>query len=255
MQKAIIIAIVLLMLPKLADAKRMRYAANIKNSRAVEFVRYGYTGQEKESDLLTVNVELYNYRAREYNPGKGVFLSPDLLKEGYSVYAYVDNNPITYTDPTGMCKFCTNISCKKGEKCGYGQDIVMTKALKAQNELYKEIKYDKYFTLTSGTFGVFDKYSLNPKDYPYTNTSGTLPYGLDKKNPFSAWLCNLRDGKLLNCGLTKKGVSEIGKGTKPNNDEFWHFEKSAPWKYGPYMKLVQCPVSKFHKMNHLILNR
>ncbi len=59
-------------------------------------VYYRYTGQEYDEE-----VGLYNYRARMYDPVVGRFLTPDPLRQQHSAYAYVGNNPISFTDPTG----------------------------------------------------------------------------------------------------------------------------------------------------------
>jgi RHS repeat-associated protein len=47
---------------------------------------------------------LYDLRARQYDPTMGDFLSPDPLgpQDYASVYAYVDDNPLGYLDPSGM---------------------------------------------------------------------------------------------------------------------------------------------------------
>ena len=60
-------------------------------------VRYRYTGQEYDSET-----GLYNYRARLYNADLGRFYAPDPLQQQTSAYAYAMNNPILYSDPTGM---------------------------------------------------------------------------------------------------------------------------------------------------------
>lgn len=45
---------------------------------------------------------LYDYGARLYNPATGRWLSPDSsLADGMNRYAYVGNNPVSRTDPTG----------------------------------------------------------------------------------------------------------------------------------------------------------
>ena len=67
-----------------------------------------YTGQYQESDLDG----LYYYGARWYDSKLGRFISPDTIIPGmgnpqaWDRYAYVNNNPINATDPTGhiYCK-------------------------------------------------------------------------------------------------------------------------------------------------------
>ncbi len=54
-----------------------------------------YTGQRLDGTGL-----LY-YNARYYDPALGKFLTPDNVSDGVNRYAYVHNNPIVGTDPTG----------------------------------------------------------------------------------------------------------------------------------------------------------
>jgi len=61
-----------------------------------------YKFNAKELDEETGN---YYYGARYYNPKWSIFIQPDPLSEmypGISSYSYVLQNPIRYTDPTGM---------------------------------------------------------------------------------------------------------------------------------------------------------
>ncbi len=56
---------------------------------------FGFTGEQvDDNDLLYL-------RARQYEPGLGVFPSLDPV-EGINRYAYVVGNPINYSDPTGL---------------------------------------------------------------------------------------------------------------------------------------------------------
>lgn len=58
-----------------------------------------YTAREFDSDA-----GLYYYRARYYDPTAGRFLSEDPigLDAGINFYAYVDNSPPSYVDPSGL---------------------------------------------------------------------------------------------------------------------------------------------------------
>jgi RHS repeat-associated protein len=59
-----------------------------------------YTGREDDG------TGLYFYRNRYYHPALGRFISEDPIGiiGGINLYAYVDNNPISYSDPFGLVK-------------------------------------------------------------------------------------------------------------------------------------------------------
>ena len=63
---------------------------------------YGFAGEPWES-----NVRLLYLRARYYNPYLNRFISPDTIVPDYAFppsihkYAYVHNNPVNFTDPSG----------------------------------------------------------------------------------------------------------------------------------------------------------
>jgi len=62
----------------------------------------GFTGHEMDDEYGLINMN-----AREYDPVIGRFLSADTIVgagfgQGLNRYSYVRNNPLSYTDPTGM---------------------------------------------------------------------------------------------------------------------------------------------------------
>jgi RHS repeat-associated protein len=64
---------------------------------------YGFTGQRLDPSGLM------DYNARQYDPILGRFTSPDTIipdaadPQSFNRYAYVNNNPVNFTDPTGHC--------------------------------------------------------------------------------------------------------------------------------------------------------
>jgi len=68
-------------------------------SAGSSLTRYGFTGRERDSAT-----GLLYYRARWLDPQQGRFLSEDLIgfAGGLNLYAYVNNNPLSYIDPAGL---------------------------------------------------------------------------------------------------------------------------------------------------------
>ena len=86
-------------------ASETRYTAwgEERYSSAYAPTKYTYTGQYSDS-----YINLLDYGSRHYDPELGRFIQPDsivpLASQGvqaYDRYAYVNNNPILYNDPSG----------------------------------------------------------------------------------------------------------------------------------------------------------
>ncbi len=62
---------------------------------------YLFTGRRYDTET-----GLYYYRARYYSPKIGRFLQKDKIGfyAGNNLYTYVDNNPVNWVDPLGLCK-------------------------------------------------------------------------------------------------------------------------------------------------------
>ena len=80
----------------------MQIAQNAYQRESAKEQRYKYNGFELQNDL---ELGLYDYHARYYDPTLGRFTSIDPLADSmrrYSPYAYAFDNPIRFTDPDGM---------------------------------------------------------------------------------------------------------------------------------------------------------
>jgi RHS repeat-associated protein len=70
--------------------------------------RFKYTGQ-----ITLPEAQLYHYKARVYDPNLGRFLQTDPVgsKDDLNLYAYVGNDPLDRTDPSGKCDDPHNVGC------------------------------------------------------------------------------------------------------------------------------------------------
>lgn len=111
-----------------AKTAEMRYYpwANTHYSNGTQPCRQ-YTGQ-----IHDLETGLYFYNARYYDPAIGHFTQADTIvpsasdTRSFDRYAYVQNNPIKYSDPTGHypCAFCDG-NTDRGSGIGYaGEEMV-----------------------------------------------------------------------------------------------------------------------------------
>jgi RHS repeat-associated protein len=80
--------------------EKYRYTAyGLTQSVGANTAAFRYTGRRYDAET-----GLYHYRARAYSPTLGRFLQTDPAGTagGINLYAYVGNNPLNATDPTGL---------------------------------------------------------------------------------------------------------------------------------------------------------
>jgi len=77
---------------------------------------YMFTGRR-----FDIETGLYYYRARYYNPHIGRFMQTDPVGygAGMNLYAYCGNNPLSYTDPSGLFSINIPTECLEDYSTGY----------------------------------------------------------------------------------------------------------------------------------------
>src|SRR5690606_25148467 len=80
--------------------KHQGYNEIANNNRSEAAEKYKYSGKEWNDEL---GLDLYDFHARNYDPAIVRWLNVDpLAEQTMEPYLYVGNNPIMFTDPTGM---------------------------------------------------------------------------------------------------------------------------------------------------------
>src|SRR5436305_10884532 len=87
----------------LSDSFAYDAFGNLGSSTGSFAQSFRYTGREWDSEA-----GLYYYRARYYDPTIGRFISEDPIRftAGIDFYTYAGDNPVAYSDPTGLKTCC-----------------------------------------------------------------------------------------------------------------------------------------------------
>jgi RHS repeat-associated protein len=95
--------------------------------------KYQYTGQFS----YEAEFGLYFYNARWYDSAMGRFAQADTIippgVQGYDRYAYTNNNPVRYTDPTGH-----KVTCEVDENCKQSQRLSRFTGIRFWKALIKD---------------------------------------------------------------------------------------------------------------------
>jgi RHS repeat-associated protein len=151
---------------------------NSLNNETIEQLNnlsYLFTNQE-----LDPEVDLYNYNARLYNPKTGVFISVDTVGGG-NRYAYANNNPMMFVDPSGHDAWYQDPRMSQG-----GLNLVDLYTLggaqwSSYGAMMTSFPYEWYeanLPYWNGEFG-----TVPGTDQPYTPTSIAEQFVLGKLRP------------------------------------------------------------------------
>ncbi len=123
--------------------------------------KYLYTGQQNDSET---GLDYYN--ARYYSPQIRHFTQPDdVIADPYNPqnlnrYAYVNNNPLTYNDPTGHCFGPFIVACVGFVMAGPVVAANINPIIATVNQAYTD--YQKNPTLGQAALSVVDASSVLP---------------------------------------------------------------------------------------------
>jgi len=104
---------------------------NVKAQTGTLANRFTYTGREMDTET-----GLYYYRARYYDAAAGRFTQKDPVKS-VNLYAYVSNNPIILTDPSGQIAFVPILEAVGAFGVGFAGGVIY-KTKNSYNQVREE---------------------------------------------------------------------------------------------------------------------
>jgi len=186
---------------------------------------YGYTGQRAEKGL-----GLYFYGARFYDPQLGRWIQPDTIVPGsqgvqaLDRYAYVNNNAVRYTDPTGhwMCDSYDESCAENSQETAQFQIMAagLQPASSCSNDPLCSDSYDTFVAVTA-TLGYVPSMSeilymtAGTEYYSYNGYSGVRATGQE--------------------GLARNYYEACGTDGCNGNELYKFFAGFQPWYGRPYV--------------------
>ena len=172
--------------------------------------RLCYTGQQYDQAT-----EQYYLRARYYNPILGRFMQEDeYLGDGLNLYAYCENNPVTYYDPSGYssyeAKVGSGIGDEGGSKSGSSSEVFYRTMSQAD---YDYLRMTGELPATSETF-------ISPT-YSFSSNYDGVTVEFELRNGTTNSLLEIGVGNNADQAIRDYGVlPQVSKGWTENNAFF-----------------------------------
>jgi RHS repeat-associated protein len=173
---------------------------------------FRFQGQWLESET-----GLYHFRARDYDPKTGLFLSRDPVEptdqqiEAFNPYQFAYNNPYVYSDPSGM------ITITEIQTTYQMQNILHSIEARAKEEIYSRFK-DKSLEVAGEVFWNVLK-TFAPLNSPLTDGIRSLNTAMDAGIEFEKKLKGQVRDIFANAGISldqvflEVGVNKSGQAT------------------------------------------
>jgi len=147
---------------------------------------YKYNGKELQEEL---GLNMYDYGARNYDPALGRWMNIDPLAEratDWTPYRYAFNNPLSFTDPTGMYEDW--VEKENGDI--YWDNNATSQATTKEGETYRGTTYarSKEWNNVRGVTGNVLEIYKDDKSMQYSaaNSSGMVELPVDNPNALNS---------------------------------------------------------------------
>ena len=182
-------------------------------------LRDGFTGQEDQSPDFTIGY--IDFGARQYNPTLSRWLVPDPMGEKYydvSPYAYCNNDPVRFVDPTGEA--FNPIFNREGVLLGTDDRGLQGEAIIMDTWFFHQgMSFNTAQQHNLGMEGLFDETALNRFNEIYTSLDSRPDWdGYLTLNEANDWYRNGKGqplyvslDKIDLSGLTSLGEAYIGQ--------------------------------------------
>ena len=181
---------------------------NILEKREGITNRILYTGQQYDQETGQ-----YYLRARYYNPVIGRFTQEDTYRgDGLNLYAYCDNNPVMYYDPSGHgCEDNTQTETDPKPVDGVGENSANSQI----KDGYSQDATGRYHSDENGRFVSYEEAGATR---PNTSkvSDGNHGNSLDSTNPNHVYVIVDNDGNMVKVGVSGQPLNQNGTSPRAN---------------------------------------